>query len=133
MTIDIRRLQQLTQAARERHQAELSAEALQQALEEKFRQEQARLKAQMVIAQIQDRAETEANAGRNHAIVMSVGFSDYERPREDRRWNYCDPALLKGACSLVFQHCKEIGLNPTLEYWHDGVGEKSGFNIVIHW
>lgn len=133
MDVDVRRLQQLTRKAQERQRAEREEQMAQERHEAELKRLQEEQKAQMVISQIAHRAETEAIAGHNHAVLMSVGFADYDRPRQNRTWNYCNPIWLKGACRLVFEHCEKIRLEPTLEYWHDGVGVKSGFNIVIHW
>lgn len=142
--MDISRLQRMSQEAREELQRQTAAaiergreetrkRAEAEELQEKLKQREQELKAEMVIAQIPLRAEQEARAGRNHAIIMSVGFNDYDRPHENMQWSRCDPSWLKGACKLVYQYCVESQLRPTLDYWHDGVGVESGFNIVIHW
>lgn len=94
------------------------------------------LKADIIIAQIAGRADAEALAGRNHAIVMSLDSYDYDRPHSGpdcNDWNRCHPQWLKDVAKSVYEYCTEQGLNPSIEFWHDGVGVNSGFNIVIHW
>lgn len=132
MRVDINDLRRLTaeaiEAGQQRHREIAAAEA-----EEKRRREiQARLKADQILAQVPHRAETEARAGRNFAIVMSIKHSDYARPRDNNDYNSCYPAWLTGAARIVFDRCNEAGLWPTIEFWY-GVGVESGFNIVIHW
>lgn len=133
MRVDINHLREVTAAAiaegeRRRHEI-VVAEA-----EGKRRKEmQAKLKAGLILAQVPHRAKTEARAGRNFAIVMSIKHSDYTQPHENYDYNSCYPVWLTGAARIVFDRCNEIGLRPTIEFWHDGVGVESGFNIVIHW
>lgn len=142
--MDISRLQRMSQEAREelqrqtaeairRGQEEAHKRAETEALLEELKRIDQEHKAQMVIAQIQPRAEYESRHGRNHAIIMSVDYKDYDRPPKNREYSKCDPSWLKGVCKLVYQYCIGSHLRPTLDYWHDGVGVKSGFNIVIHW
>ena len=40
---------------------------------------------------------------------------------------------LKGVGAIVWNACQGAKLNPTLEYWHDGAGIESGFNLVVNW
>lgn len=89
-------------------------------------------KAQGIIIQIPERAKAEATVGRHHAIVMEIG-RDYKRPYEDHDYNKCDIEWLRGVAKRVFDYCLDARLQPTLEFWHDGMGMNSGFNIVIHW
>lgn len=128
---DLREITRLSRAAQEerarQHQLELADQARQ-------RQQQEDLKTQHVIDQIEGRAKAEAHVGRDHAIVMSLDYSDYARPRDFKGgYNLCYPEWLKGVGARVFVYCTSAGLAPTLEFWHDGVGNKSGFNIVVHW
>lgn len=94
------------------------------------------LEAEKIILQIPERSAFEANQGRSHAVVMGLE-SDRDYPQnfigESESWQTLLPLQLIGPELLVYQNCVDAGLNPTLEYWHDGLGIKSGFNIVIHW
>lgn len=82
------------------------------------------LKAEGIVAQIPSKCAKEAEQGRKHAIVMGLKHSDY--------WDACVESL-NGAAAHVWNACQEANMNPTLEYWHDGGGMKSGFNIVVRW
>lgn len=92
---------------------------------------QAALKAEAIIEQIPHRAETEAAAGRDFAIVMSLKYDEY---RTDTGPAYISSETVGGkAALLVWSHCEKAGFKPVLEAWDDGVGMKGGYNIVIHW
>lgn len=131
--IDITKLKQLTADAVERGRRE-AEEAEKRRLEKEERRRKAvERKAQNVIDQIPDRAEREAKEGRSHAIVMSVKYEDYKRPSFVSNYSILKPEWLQGACKLVYDYCKDAGLNPTLEYWWSGDGVDAGHNIVIHW
>lgn len=98
------------------------------------------LKARGIIAQIPGRAETEALAGRNHAIVMALKYGadfdiDFEQRSNDQHncFRRVNPAGLSHAARLVYEYCLGADLKPSFEFWHDGVGVNSGWNIVIHW
>lgn len=90
------------------------------------------LKAREIIGQIHARTRQEAMSDRNHAIVMSLDHSDYERPLASD-WRTCEAKWLKLTAHLVYEYCEEQGLEPTIEYWYDDIGTKSGFNILAHW
>ena len=128
-----RELHQVAEEARRLAEQQRQAEDDQAKVEAEYYHRFQELKADYIIAQIVDRAKREAQAGRNHAILMAVGYDDYDRPRGVRQGGMCEPHWLTGAARIVYQYCQDTGFKPTLEYWHDGVGVKSGFNIVIHW
>jgi hypothetical protein len=131
--IDLDKLKKLTAEAVERGRL-AAEEAEKKRLEKEERKRKAaERKAQNVIDQIPDRAEREAKEGRNHAIVMSVKFDDYKRPSNENNFSILKPEWMVGACKIVYDYCKQAGLNPTLEYWWSGDGVDSGHNIVIHW
>lgn len=130
--MDVERLRQMTKEAVERGGKKREKKLEEEKREENRKRREEELKAQMIIEQIPYRAETEAKVGRNHAIIMEIG-RDYDRPRDDNNWNRCDYRWLKNAAVIVWNYCVGAGLNPTLEAWHDGVGIKSGFNIVVRW
>ena len=91
------------------------------------------LKAEEIFSQVGPRCEQEAAAGRRHAIIMSINaYEDYEQPYGSAA-NVCEPGWLQGVARRVYEGLQEANLNPNIEFWHDGVGIKSGFNIIVHW
>lgn len=99
--------------------------------ENERKQREAELRAEEIIAQIPAKCASEAENQRSHAIVMSLNYSEYETL--PGQWNQLTYDRLKGAGSIVWNACQAAQLQPTLEYWHDGCGMESGFNIVVHW
>lgn len=135
MNVDLDNLRKVAQAARTRSKEVRRLRAEAEKREQKARDAANRAKAEMILSQVEARCLAEAQHGRNHAIIMSVGQTDYERPQgpiRDIQWDRCDPKWLKGAAKLVFEALLAGQLNPTIDYWHDGVGVNSGFNIVAH-
>ncbi len=90
-------------------------------------------KARLIIQQITERTSLEARTGRYHAIIMSVDREERGSDTVMDELPRCDPETLKGTAAIVYRHCANEGFNPTLEYWHDGLGYTSGYNIVVHW
>jgi len=134
-SIDIDNLRTLTAEAIKRGQKEHDRKLAEERLEVERKRKEEDLKAESIISQIPSRAETEARVGRSHAIVMGLGFGDYDRPLsfDGPRWDVCKSEWLKGAARKVYERCVAENLGPTLEYWYSGDGMNSGFNIVIHW
>lgn len=124
----IKSLKQTTEEAIERGKIEREIIERQQEDFDRREQEKFALKARHVIEQIPSRAEREARAGRDHAIVYSIPFEECYKSRQP-----VSKDTLTGAAPLIWTHCHEAGLKPTMESWHDGIGIKSGYNIVIHW
>jgi hypothetical protein len=110
----------------EKRQKELK---LQRDQEERERREW-QLKAEGVVSQIPSRCEKEAEAGRSHAVVYSIPFEEYY---QHGHRGAVTAECLTGAAPIVWRHCVAAKLSPTLESWHDGVGIKGGWNIVVHW
>jgi len=125
LEVDLEKLRQMTQEAKVKQ----AGKRTKKADLEKLAME---LKVKHIIEQIPLRVKTEAMAGRNHAIVMSVGHGDYERPDDENDLFLCKPEWLKRVCKMVYQACVDAGLNPSLEYWMKEY-TYSGFNIVVHW
>lgn len=85
-----------------------------------------------ILAQFPAKCEKEAEQGRSHAIIMGLKYGrDYDSPAPN--WNDLPYNKLKGPGALVWNYLAVAGLQPTIEYWHDGMGMDSGFNIVVHW
>jgi hypothetical protein len=107
-----------------------TAEATIRELEKKF--------ADYLISQIDQRRQLEAQVGRGHAIVMSLVLGEIKPPGGIQVYGLAQPEWLVGAARQVWDYCvngpdgKGPDLKPTLEYWDDGVGKHSGFNIVAH-
>ncbi len=133
MSITPQELTLMTKKALKKAERAKAAAAEQQRAEAENQRQIEETKAQGIIQQIPHRAKTEAGQGRSHATIMSVHNKDYQRPPLDNQHDRCKPEWLIGSCKIVYDYCKKAGLEPTIEYWHDGVGINSGFNIVIHW
>lgn len=131
--INIQELQKLTQEAILR-----GKEEKQRKDEEKARKKVALRDIQVtaaknILAQIPSRALIEAQAGRNFAIVMNVGYRD-SNLSQNHPDNVMKPEWIIGeTAKLVYEGCIDLKMKPTLEYWHDGCGIESGYNIVVHW
>lgn len=125
------RLATLQGIARGNQAQELARKQAQEAADAARLEQEA--KAKGIIRQIPSRCQVEAAEGRSHAIIMSVGYNDTKRPQTANDWRVVDPAWLTGAAQIVWQACVDAKLQPTLEFWHDGVGVNSGHNIVVHW
>jgi hypothetical protein len=139
-TITPEGLRQLTQEAIESGIRRREAEVRIATEKEKAKLLEEQLRARGIIAQIPGRAETEALAGRNHAIVMGLKYNeDFTYDAEERGYDQkncyrtLNPAKISSTARLVFDHCEAAGLKPSFEFWHDGAGVNSGWNIVIHW
>lgn len=132
ISIDIAELQTITQSAI----AEAEHRRKEKLAEVKAKEEQkhtvAVFKATNIVNDIPKRCAKEAEAGRNHAIVMSIGYKDHDK-KSGPPYNLLTYDKLIGTAEMVWNACQEAKMNPTLEYWHDGFGEKSGFNLVVHW
>lgn len=125
-------LRKLTNKAIERAKQEREMKIKKEYEAELRADKQAALKAEGIIEQIPRRAETEAAAGRDFAIVMSLKYNEYETPSNGPA--YISSATVGGkAALLVWRHCIQAGFKPELEAWDDGMGIKGGYNIVIHW
>lgn len=97
--------------------------------------------AEAVIGQIPLRASFAAHSGRSWTEVMSLnverdfnlaGRKVLEQPGfSEIVWK--DPGrFLSGAAREVFDHCKDRGLMPDLQYW-EGPEGKSGYSLLAHW
>lgn len=128
-------LQRITQEAIERGTQEAERLRQQRLSEEQLRKEAVQRKAVEIIQQIPTRAEFEARHERRFAIVMSFDSFDFQFPPAERFSNKPRAAWLKEGTvtKIVYDYCQNARLRPSLEYWLDGCGMDSGYNIVIHW
>ena len=123
-------LRQTTKEAIERGERKRQQELERIRQKEERERREWQLKAERVIGQIPERCEKEAEEGRSHAVVYSIPFEEYYQ-YEHR--GAVTPQCLTGAAPIIWQHCVDAKLNPCLESWHDGVGIKGGWNIVVKW
>ncbi len=128
---DLDRLKGLTASARKESQDKARAE------KKRRRQE---LRADEILAQAGIRCDVEARAGRDHAIIMSIGSGDYDRPADHVHANLMPvvkPEWLAGTAKIVFEALARRGLRPTIEYWEAPSASVfdagKGHNIVVHW
>lgn len=129
--IDVQKLKELTNKAIQKEQ-ERQTDALkkEQAAEERERKKH-QLMAENIIAQIEDKCVREALMQRTHVIVMSLKDDrDYDRKIWPQTPN---KQTIRGPGKIVFDFCEKEGLMPTIEYWHDGMGLESGYNIIVRW
>lgn len=128
--IDVNQLRQLTKSAQEKAAQAAKAVEAQLLAEQQHQREMDELFAQRVIGQILRKCTAEAGEGRNHAIVMSL---KYDRDYHTTFTTTLISEQLRGPAKIVYDYCVTNNLRPTLEYWHDGVGMHSGYNLVVHW
>ena len=89
--------------------------------------------ADTVIEQIPTRAMLESLVGRTYSILMGIPKQDIDRQHVEHHEGLISPEMLCGQTKQVFDFCRDNNLHPTLEYWDDGKGDMSGYNVVIHW
>lgn len=135
MIIDPKELNRLTQEAVEQGRREAERREREKAESEARQREADLIKADGIIKQIPGRCVDAARARQSYAIVMTkLGEgTDYVRPPGDRNYAACSEKWLVGAAKLVWDSCVGSRLQPELQFWHDGCGINSGFNIVVHW
>jgi len=144
---NVRELRKATDAAKAKAQAkvdeikrqEFLAELEKQAKEEAQRRID-RQKADVIMQQLVHRCAIEAEAGRNHAILMSLHQGrDYVLPQYD--YGAPTPGSLVHVARFVYDDIQAANavadaddrLTVKFEYWHDGVGQDCGYNLVVAW
>lgn len=86
-------------------------------------------RADQICSKVPEICKKAAANEKNSAIIFQLRYSDYSNGYSSK----LEYTQLTGAARIVWNQLVESGLNPTLEYWHDGVGIESGFNMVAHW
>lgn len=126
----IEELRKLTSEALEqaRIEREQKLARIQERDERKAKENQAF--AERVLAQVPDKARKEAKEGRGHVVVMGLKWG---RDHDGYSSNQLQYNQLKGPGAIVWNELSKAGLQPSIEYWHDGVGMDGGFNIIIKW
>ncbi len=137
--IDVQQLRATTMAAVRTAEAERTArleaeDRATRAESERLRRE-AEIKAERILSQVPERCALEAKAGRSFAIIMSLSSQDdYTRDYSSGgRNDSFDHNWLKGGAKLVYENLIAAGVPTKFEYWHDGVGYQSGFNLLVTW
>ena len=86
-------------------------------------------RATCVMSQI-DAAIARRKQGRfNDADIMKLERDEYQPPLDAAPDAKLELDWIKGAARLVFDHCIERGLNPTIEC----IGWAANTHIVVHW
>lgn len=136
LELDVSQLRKLTEQAIQRGK-EKEAKHLAGILAEQERTVKLHhLLASKILAQLPNKCEKEATQGRSHVIAMGLKHGrdfTYSREPEVFKLDSMPSNRLKGPGEIVWNQLQISGLNPTIEYWHDGMGVHSGYNIVVHW
>lgn len=123
--INVAKLQQLTtdaiqrgkDAAKAKEDARIKAEETQRKHNEQV--------ARKILDAIAEKAETAASEGLNSLVVIRrVNFKD---------GRIGDLANIDGVTVLVYDACAQMGLNPKIEFFHDGQGYDGWWSLVIYW
>jgi hypothetical protein len=129
------KLTQLTRNAKERiekdRQEREKAEREKQLAEERAQE----ARADRILAGMTSKCLEAALQGKNSAAIMDlkldVDFTYSNISTTDEK------ALLKtylgGAANLVFESCIAQGFKVKTRHWHDGVGTKDGWKLVVSW
>lgn len=129
--VDLVQLRQLTEEAIQRGKLKEEKRLADIKAEDERKAKRDQLFAATVLAEFPDKCEKEAGRGRSHAIIMGLKYNrDYVY---DGNYNSLTYDRLTGPGAIVWNYLQEAGLKPTIEYWHDGMGMDSGFNIVARW
>jgi hypothetical protein len=130
--VDLAKLRKATEDAIQRGKEREKKRLAEVKAKDERQKQKDQLLASHILAAFPDKCEKEAEQGRSHAIIMGLKYSrDYDSPAPN--WNDLPYNKLKGPGALVWNYLSLAGLKPTIEYWHDGMGMDSGFNIVVHW
>lgn len=137
MKIDLKALRQLTAQAIVNGEKEREDEFSRIVAKKARKDLQAELLANQIISQILIKCEKEAIKERSQAVIMELKLHrDYTF--DTSKGNIpgptkVEPENLIGAGKIVYQYCVDNGLNPKINYWWDGIGLKSGYNILVYW
>jgi len=130
--VDLAQLRQLTEQAIQRGKWKEEKRLVDIKVEDERKVKRDQLFAAAVLSDFPDKCEKEAGRGRSHAIIMGLKYSrDYVY--QGNNFNSIHVELLTGPGAIVWNYLQEAGLKPSIEYWHDGMGMESGFNILVHW
>jgi len=88
------------------------------------------IKAEGIIAKIPSLCFKAAQNGKTTVCVMPLKRTDYHNCYGNTL-KYSQ--LKKGVAAIVWNACVMADLKPSLEFWHDGIGMDSGFNLFVNW
>ena len=118
------------------HLRRLTKEAQREVEEQAQREkEEAEATAKEIINDIVSIAEAEAKKGKTFASIMDVTFCGRPTLFEEQTFSL-SPKLLVGASRIVWDHCKEEGLEPMLVGRWTELTEslhRVDFSLVIQW
>jgi len=136
LNVDPQELRRLTDKAITEAEKKREEKLAQDKIKEERRQQEIVARAEKIIVEIPSICAKHAENGHNKATVMSLQvFEDYDLEKDHNRepLGFLHSQSLKGAAALVWKACEEACLNPSLDYWHDGEGRESGYNINVRW
>lgn len=70
--------------------------------------------AEMCITRIPERIRLAHRFLMSRIDVQALTILDYDRPKDDTNYDFCDPAWLKGAHKFVYEYCLAQGMKPAL-------------------
>jgi len=130
--VDVAKLRQLTKDAIQRGKDREAKRLAEIKAKEERQKQKDQLLASHVLAAFPEKCEREAEQGRSHAIIMGLKYGrDYDSPAPN--WNDLPYNKLKGPGAIVWNYLVKAGVEPSIEFWHDGMGIDGGFNIVVKW
>lgn len=144
MQIDIHKLREMTERVRQDQQMdELSLAAKQAEVTAKIKKHEEEAAAR-TLANVPNWCELAAGKGKNCAVIYKSSNYDeahflHGDPPKDRMTAFpLDDRTENGLAvcrklTLIYEGLKEAGLNPYFRYGHDGIGEKSWFDLVARW
>lgn len=103
-------------------------------LQKKRIQERDQRIAENIIADIPLKCEEAAEKCQSQAVIMEMQYDrDYTYPTQFGGTPVDLPIeCLRGPALIVWNRVKGA-LSIKIESWHDGMGEKSGYNLVVNW
>jgi hypothetical protein len=113
----------------ERNQRDVERE---KQLQEEREQEE---RATRILNAMPAKCKAAAEKGRNFAVIMDlasgqdINLSDIREASDDDQLR----DILGGAANLVYSVCRAKGFDVSTHYWHDGVGIKSKWQLMVHW
>lgn len=91
--------------------------------EEESKQREYEALAATILESVPQLCQDAAEKGKDQVVVMAlIRGRDYERCQQ-----------LKGVGGIVWNSLQEAKLNPSIDYWYDGGGMDSGFNLSVQW
>lgn len=132
--IDVKELRSTTDKAIENALEEARKETKRQKEKEERLAKENQLTAYNIIEKIPSKCQSLAEEGKSNLVVMKLSTNrDIRFGKSLQINNPRDRQSLVGVGAIVWDYLVSQNLNPTIEYWHDGMGSNSGFQIEITW